>query len=292
MVNWAQMYDCRFDVDRVPELLARVEREYDSEAWTELGYRLILEHDLVSPASIGALPRLVRLASESREARHLAGEIMERAASHHGSDELLAESADVIAEFGALLDRHLQSRPSDYLVTFRALLAVEEQYHWANVLGDFEDDFYDLRCPHCGVEVTVAIGGYGRYSAIRDWNLGDVDRRDLLPRPGEELTGVGRWMHATLQSETGRVHSLKESHVSSARPSARAAPASSPSPTSMGLPTAQSCLSLTLSGILEMPVRFPRFAMTSAGVSCAGRGSFGRQSDGGTWVLLRPVAVH
>lgn len=195
VVNWAQMYDCRFDVDRVPELLARVEREYDSEAWTELGYRLILEHDLVSPASVAALPRLVRLASESREARHLAGEIMERAASHHGSDELLAESADVIAEFGALLDRHLQSRPSDYLVTFRALLAVEEQYHWANVLGDFEDDFYDLQCPHCGVEVTVAIGDHGRYSAIRDWNLGDVDRRDLRPRPREELTGIGRWMH-------------------------------------------------------------------------------------------------
>ncbi|MFD3613114.1 hypothetical protein ACFWXA_34645 [Streptomyces atroolivaceus] len=125
---------------------------------------------------------LVRLASGNREARHLAGEIMERAASHHGSDELLTESADVIAKFGALLDRHLQSRPSDYLVTFRALLAVWEQYHWANVLGDFADDFYDLQCPHCGVEVTVAIGGYGHYSAMRVWNLGDVDRRDLRPK--------------------------------------------------------------------------------------------------------------
>ncbi|MFF4874425.1 hypothetical protein [Streptomyces sp. NPDC000961] len=39
---------------------------------------------------------------------------MERAASHHGRDELLAESVDTIAEFGALLDRHLQSRPPDY----------------------------------------------------------------------------------------------------------------------------------------------------------------------------------
>lgn len=75
VVNWAQMCDCRSDVDRVPELLARVEHEYDSEAWTELGYRLILEHDLVSPASIAALPRLVRLAPGRREASHLAGEI-------------------------------------------------------------------------------------------------------------------------------------------------------------------------------------------------------------------------
>ncbi|MFC9595993.1 hypothetical protein ACFTUC_40160 [Streptomyces sp. NPDC056944] len=126
VVNWAQMYDCRLGVDRVPELLALVEREDDAEAWTELGYRLILEHDLLSPASLAALPRLVRLAAGSTKARHLAGAIMERAASHHDRDELLAGSAEVIVEFGALLDRHLQSRPADYLLTFRALLAVQE----------------------------------------------------------------------------------------------------------------------------------------------------------------------
>ncbi|MFI6146768.1 hypothetical protein [Streptomyces sp. NPDC051109] len=195
VVNWAQMYDCRWEVDRVPELLALVEREDDAEAWIELGYRLILEHDLLSPAGLAALPRLVRLAVGCTQARHLAGAIMARAASHHDGDELLADSAEVIAEFGALLDRHLQSRPADYLVAFRALLAVQEQYHWANALGDFDDDFYELPCPHCAVEVTIAIGGYGRYSAIRDWNLGDIDRRDLRPSPAEELSGVRRWMH-------------------------------------------------------------------------------------------------
>lgn len=195
VVNWAQMYDCRLDVGRVPELLALVEREDDAEAWTELGYRLILEHDLLSPASLAALPRLVRLAAGSTKARHLAGAIMERAASHHDGDELLAGNAEVIVELGALLDRYLQSRPADYLLTFRALLAVQEQYHWANVLGDFDDDFYELQCPHCAAEVTIAIGGYGRYAAVRDWNLGDTDRRDLRPSPAEELSGVGRWMY-------------------------------------------------------------------------------------------------
>lgn len=189
------MYDWHSDVDRVPELLALVEREDDADAWPELGHRLILEHDLLSPAGMAALPRLVRLAERSTEARHLAGEIMERAASHHDCDDLLADSAEVIAEFGALLDRHLQSRPADYLVTFRALLAVQGQYHWANVLGDFDDDFYELPCPHCAVEVTIAIGGYGRYAAIRDWNLGDIDRRDLRPTLAQELSGVGRWMY-------------------------------------------------------------------------------------------------
>ncbi|WP_454337518.1 hypothetical protein [Streptomyces glaucescens] len=45
--------------------------------------------------------------------------------------------------------------------------------------------------------MTVAISGYGRYSAIRDWHLGDVDRRGLRPASPESLSGIGRWMHET-----------------------------------------------------------------------------------------------
>ncbi|MEU0086256.1 hypothetical protein [Streptomyces sp. NPDC006274] len=38
MVNWAQMYDCHGDVDRVPELVNRVECENAAEAWDEPGH--------------------------------------------------------------------------------------------------------------------------------------------------------------------------------------------------------------------------------------------------------------
>lgn len=115
----------------------------------------------------------------------------------HGCDDLLAGCADAIAAFRELLDRHLRSRPDDYFATFLDLLAVEEQYHWSAAMGDFSDDFYEVACPHCTVEVTIAIGGYGRYSAIRDWNLGDVDRRGLRPASPEGLSGIGRWMYET-----------------------------------------------------------------------------------------------
>ncbi|MEV8457698.1 hypothetical protein AB0467_34320 [Streptomyces sp. NPDC052095] len=196
-MNWAQMYDCYGDVDRVPELLARVESEDSAEAWDELGYRLILECDLVFPASFAALPRLVCLASRSARARGLAGAIVQRAAGGHGCDDLLAGCTEAIAALRELLDQHLRSRPDDYLTTFRDLIATEGHYHWSAVLEDFSDDFYQVACPHCAVEVTVAIGDHGRYSAIRDWNLGDVDRRDLRPASPEGLSGIGRWMHAT-----------------------------------------------------------------------------------------------
>ncbi|MHC3526357.1 hypothetical protein ACLQ2M_00120 [Streptomyces sp. DT7] len=197
MVNWARMYDCYGDVDRVPELLVRLEREDDAEAWDELGHRLILESDMVFPASFAALPRLVCLASRSASARELAGAIVRRAAGGHGCDDLLAGCVEALTEFREMLDLQLRSRPDDYLAVFRDLLAVERLYHWSAVLGDFSDDFYQVACPHCAAEVTIAIGGYGRYSAIRDWNLGDVDRRDLRPVSPETLCGPGRWMYET-----------------------------------------------------------------------------------------------
>ncbi|WP_251096234.1 hypothetical protein [Streptomyces sp. Caat 7-52] len=197
VVNWTQMHDCYGDVDRVPALLDQVELEDDTETWEELGYRLALENDLVFPAGFAALPRLLRLASRSAPARGLAGTILRRAAGHHGCDELLADCADAIAEFRKLLDRHLQSRPVDYLATFLDSLAAMEEYHWSAVLGDFTDDFYHLACPSCAVEVTIAVGDHGRNSAIRDWNLDDVERRGLRPASFEELSGIGRWMHET-----------------------------------------------------------------------------------------------
>ncbi|MGW4446788.1 hypothetical protein [Streptomyces sp. NPDC004682] len=197
MVNWAQMHDCYGEVDRVPALLEQVEFEDNADAWEELGYRLVLEHDLVFPASFAALPRLIRLASRSTRARALAGTVLRRAAGHHGCDALLADCADAIVEFREVLDRHLRSRPDDYLPIFLDMLAAKEEYHWSAALGDFADDFYHLACPHCAVEVTIAIGDHGRYSAVRDWHLGDVDRRGLRPAYSEELRGIGRWMHET-----------------------------------------------------------------------------------------------
>lgn len=83
------------------------------------------------------------------------------------------------------------------MAAFLDLLAAREEYHWSAVLRDFTDDFYHLVCPHCAVEVTIAIGNHGRYAAIRDWNLGDVNRRGLRPTSLEELSGTGRWMHDT-----------------------------------------------------------------------------------------------
>jgi hypothetical protein len=204
MADWSHIYDSFGDTDRVPELLQRVEHEDDAEAWDELWYRLVLECDVVSPAGFVALPHLIRCADWNPRACRLAGMIMRRAAGGHGCDDLLVSCSGAIAEFRVLLDQHLLSRPADYLDSLLDLLAVRGEYHWSAVLGDFSDDFYMLDCPHCGEEVTIAIGGHGRYAAIRDWDRGDVERRGLRPASPQRLAGTGRWMHETVRRDGRR----------------------------------------------------------------------------------------
>ncbi|MER5570723.1 hypothetical protein ABT083_31765 [Streptomyces goshikiensis] len=181
----------------MPALLDQVEHTGSAEAWDDLWDELCLEGETVVPASFAALPRLVALGQRSPEALSLAGSIMRGALQDHGADDLLLKCADVVVRLRMLLDQRLKSRPDDYLDAFRDLLAADGQYHWSAVLGDFTDDFYHLRCPHCDLEVTIAIGDCGRYSAIRDWHAGDVERRDLKPASPEALVATGRWMYDT-----------------------------------------------------------------------------------------------
>ncbi|WP_143665017.1 hypothetical protein [Streptomyces sp. TLI_55] len=192
-----QAVDAHGATERVPVLLEQVERAETTEAWDELWDRLCLHGETVSSAGFAALPRLATLAPRSDQALELAGAIMRCVLQYHDGEALIEECADVIATLRELADQRLRTRPSDYHRVFCDLLAFAGQYHWSAALGDFTDDFYTVCCPHCDVEVTIGIGDYGHYSAIRDWDLGDVEQRVLRPAPTEELLDPGRWMHAT-----------------------------------------------------------------------------------------------
>ncbi|MER6425740.1 hypothetical protein [Streptomyces sp. NPDC001137] len=93
--------------------------------------------------------------------------------------------------------QRLRTRPAPYHRIVGDLLALEGQYHGSAALEDFTDDFSPVSCPHCGAEVTVAVGACGCYLAIRDGGLGGIERRALRPAPAEELRDPGAWMHAT-----------------------------------------------------------------------------------------------
>ncbi|MGX1542550.1 hypothetical protein [Streptomyces adustus] len=84
----------------------------------------------------------------------------------------------------------------------RAILAFDLQPLWFETLDDFTDSFYTVACPHCHTAVTIAIGDYGCYSSIRDWDLGDVHRIPLRPATADALTGVGTMLHELAERDS------------------------------------------------------------------------------------------
>ncbi|MFF8321032.1 hypothetical protein ACF06V_28190 [Streptomyces bobili] len=197
VTDWTRVVDAHGAVGRVPLLLDRVEREEVPEAWEELWDRLCLHGETVSAASFAALPRLAALAPTSAQALELAGAIVRGTLRHPDAEALLASCSNEMTRLRHLVDQKLRTRPADYNRLFGDLLALAGHPHWSASLGDFDDDFYAVSCPHCEAEVTIAVGDYGCYSAMRDWDRGDVERRTLRPAPAEELRDPGRWMHAT-----------------------------------------------------------------------------------------------
>jgi len=195
VTKWGRPYVPR-TAELLPVLLDQVEEGAGSESvWRELWTMLCIEGETLVPGSLAALPRLVALARSEAQALEMAGAIVRSAMTDDQGERMFVESPNAIAELRELVDQRLRTRPADYIWGFRTLLAIEGQFHWSAALGDFSDDFYEVACPHCSLNVTIAIGGYGHYSACRDWDAGDVDRRDLRPASDAELHGMGRWMY-------------------------------------------------------------------------------------------------
>ncbi|MFE1384185.1 hypothetical protein ACFW6S_35095 [Streptomyces sp. NPDC058740] len=129
----------------------------------------------------------------------LAGAIMAGVHQDHGAD-LIRALAPVIVQLKQMVSRRLNDNDlstATAMALFRAHLAFAGASVWRLAEYDFEDGFYGVGCPHCHHSVTIAIGIYGRYSAHRDWDQGDIRRRPLQQADPSDLDGLAAWMHET-----------------------------------------------------------------------------------------------
>ncbi|MFC8762203.1 hypothetical protein ACFUAG_15960 [Streptomyces sp. NPDC057193] len=205
MIEWRLPWYGRGPYDEVPPALERVLRRpsHDERAWQELWHLLATEGTSVSAASFAALPYLrdiVRAGETAAvdRALELAGAIVTGVHQGHGADDLIRTLAPVIAELRQMAARRLTDSnllPATAMALFRAQLAFAGATVWSLAEYDFDDGFYRVECPHCHIGVTVAIGIYGRYSAQRDWDRGDIHRRPLTQADPGNLDGLAAWMH-------------------------------------------------------------------------------------------------
>lgn len=197
MTDWSRLYHFKGPADDIPVLFANLTPHNRERTWRALHGRLCRDES-VCPASFAALPLLWEVAvdgaSEDRGAAvFLAGEIVSVGRRYREYDSALEPHAARIAEMAIVADAHLadHAHQAHYIHALCDMLALEGHLAWAWGLDDLTDAFLAVHCPRCGADVTIAVGDYGDYSAIRDWHQGDIDRRPLYPTAPEEMPPLG-----------------------------------------------------------------------------------------------------
>ncbi|GAA3455661.1 hypothetical protein [Dactylosporangium matsuzakiense] len=201
VIDWQSVRDVSGDSGvRIGRLLD-VERYPTTEAWDEIERRLVVEAECWCSAGFAALPRLAELAQSGTEehqirALRLAATIVRSLHRSYQYDDIVRAGTEALKA----LHRLARNRPTvhtgrAFVAHLQYTLAFAGFTFWATISLDFTDEHYHLGCPHCAVRLAVVIGDFGHYTAIRDYNDGDIHRVVLRPVTPGDLTGIGRWMY-------------------------------------------------------------------------------------------------
>ncbi|WP_285470918.1 hypothetical protein [Actinoplanes sp. NBRC 101535] len=200
MIDWDSIRDARGDSGVVVD---RLRLQPDAALWDELDRRLVVEDECFFAVGFAALPALSQLAQAGDteqwdRALDLAAVITRTLHRNHEDDRLVRAIPDALAVLHRLARARVATCVGPTLVRrLQDALAFAGYTFWASISLDFTDEHYHLGCPHCSTRLAIVIGDYGHYSAIRDYNDGDVHRVPLRPAAPADLAGVGRWMHET-----------------------------------------------------------------------------------------------
>ncbi|MFG2045127.1 hypothetical protein [Dactylosporangium sp. NPDC048998] len=209
VIDWGSVQDISGGSGvTIGRLLDRIERRPAAAAWDEIERRLIVEAECWCSAGFAALPRLAELALSAAaehqgRAMQLAGTIVRSLHRCHQYDDLVRTSAEALTVLHRIAQLRLTADCTGraLVAQLQDTLAFAGYTFWATISLDFTDEHYHLSCPHCAARLAIVIGDYGHYSAIRDYNDGDIHRLPLRPVNPQDLTGIGRWMHDTASAD-------------------------------------------------------------------------------------------
>lgn len=195
-MNWSQLH-WLYPPGDAPALFTSPISGPRERAWRKVEDELCLQEG-VEPQSFAGVPLLWVMATggcpvDRDAALSVAGRLVWEGGLDEENVRARGAHADLITELAVLADRHLgdHARDARYMSALREMLALEGHLAWVWALDDPTDAFLGADCPRCGVEVTIAVGEHGDYSAIRHWHRGDIDRRPLRPAERAGMSPLG-----------------------------------------------------------------------------------------------------
>ncbi|MER5355611.1 hypothetical protein ABT093_35460 [Kitasatospora sp. NPDC002551] len=204
MTDWSRLSHAYGPADDIPDLLDRIASAPTDELWNDL-WSALCHQGSVYPASLAALPWLAGQArggdrEQEVHAVLLAGAIIAGARPAHGAGDVRAQYAAETAVLLAAVNRHLRSGAdaTDYVHLLEAMLGFEGVHGWSEELAwGILNEEYQVACPGCEVDLFIALGERGFFSAADDYAIaaGEVETRPLRPAAPAELDGIGRRLH-------------------------------------------------------------------------------------------------
>jgi hypothetical protein len=213
--GWSHLRDAQGSAVDVPELLDRLRPER-SPAWDEAWARLC-PHGSVFPASLAALPHLMRLAASWTPAARvepllLAGAILGSRERHHQVADVRGRYEVEIFGLRRLTQESLRSSfllqdTGTYIRLLQALMAFEGRGPWDSLLDGLIVQEYEISCPRCAAGLSLTLGDRG-YVATH----GDASTA-LLPAEPQDLNGTALALHRTAIRDQQKTVAVQLTHL-------------------------------------------------------------------------------
>lgn len=213
--GWSHLRDAQGCAVDVPELLDRL-RPGRSPGWDEAWARLC-PHGSVFPASLAALPHLMRLAASWTPAARaepllLTGAILSSRERHHHVADVRGRYEAEIFTLRRLAQESLRSSllledTGTYIRLLQALMAFEGLAPWDVHLDGLLSQHYEISCPHCTAVLSLTLGDDGHVATH-----GTVSTA-LLPADPQDLEGAALILHRTATRDEQKTVARRLTHL-------------------------------------------------------------------------------
>jgi hypothetical protein len=200
MIDWKELTHAYGSAEDVPDLLAQLSPDSESEVWSEL-WSCLCHQGSVYSASFAALPALANAAARWHPKNRLQPLML--AASILSSNDVHSHASvaspdkGLVTHFRELCEESLacpQIRRDDFIYLLQSTCSFEGNHFWGRQLDQLVNGEFSGVCPYCATDLYIVIGKYGFFISAEEWVRRSKTRRAAIAPNEGEMPMVGQRM--------------------------------------------------------------------------------------------------